>query len=191
MYFWNSIWYEVEFFHVFSAHACVFLLLAFVIPKCFRVCIGITTFPCRITTCSNLIRSGISYCNASNNFKQIPSPAVFCVQLTESYRRRLHIPWCSERKHCPVKGCIQLFLLSLRKPCSNWKTVSTHFYCKNGWGCNCNNSLLIDATREDYMWAAECFKSDLYYKSLIFKGKKMLVPPWINFFNSPLFVTVF
>lgn len=148
----------------------VFLLQAFVTEKCFRTCISITTFPCRITTGSNLIRSGISYCSASNNFKQIPSPAVFCVQLTESYRERSHIPWCSERKHCPIKGCIQLFLLSPRKGCSNWKTVSTIFCSNNRWSCNCN-TFLTDATRDDYMWATECFKSCLHYKN--FQRKKL------------------
>lgn len=112
-----SICYELEFFQVFAANTSVCFLI-FVTPRCFKICIGITCFPCRIT-CSNLIRSGSSYCNASNNFKQIPSPAVFCVQLTQSYRKRPHIPWCSQRKHCPIKGCIPLFSLSLRKPCSN------------------------------------------------------------------------
>lgn len=117
-----ELWYELELFHAFAAHVCVFLLLTFVTRKSFRICIGLTTFHAELQH-SNLIRSGISYCNSSNNFKQIPSPAVFNVQLTESYRRRARTPWCSERKHCPIKDCIQLFLLSPRKPFSSWKAI--------------------------------------------------------------------
>ena len=101
-----------------------FLLLVLATPTCSEICTGIITFPCRITTCFNSPKSGISYCNASNNFKQLLSPAVFCVQLVESYRGHSY-PMCSERKYCPIKGCIQLcvwfflllffFVLSLRK----------------------------------------------------------------------------
>lgn len=171
MYSWKSIWYELEFFHVFATYTCVFFLI-FVTPRCFKICIGTTSFPCRIT-CSNLIRSGISYCNASNNFKQIPSPAVFCVQLTQSYRGRPHIPWCSQRKHCPIKGWFNCFLCHWESLVLIEKAVNTNFYSNSGWVWIWNKSLLTDATRQGSMWAAEHFKSYLLYNSLIFKGKKL------------------